>query len=111
MRECIDKFAQRIRFMSNTLEVVLPNDTNNSRTLWKPIIENIEDAQQGLTRVAKRVTKITVKPMSTEEKDKFNEVTNRSARYRVLQDLVLAIGLALGVIVLVMLGSLGKPTF
>jgi hypothetical protein len=97
--------------MSNTLEVVLPNDTNNSRTLWKPIIENIEDAQQGLTRVAKRVTKITVKPMSTEEKDKFNEVTNRSARYRVLQDLVLAIGLALGVIVLVMLGSLGKPTF
>jgi hypothetical protein len=49
--------------------------------------------------------------MSTEEKDKFNEVTNRSARYWVLQDLVLAIGLALGVIVLVMLGSLGKPTF
>jgi hypothetical protein len=53
MRECIDKFAQRIRFMSNTLEVVLPNDTNNSRTLRKPIIENIEDAQQELARVAK----------------------------------------------------------
>lgn len=52
-------------------------------------------------------TKVTVKPMNTEEKDKFDEVTNLSARYRVLQDLLLAVGLALGVVVLVMIGSLG----
>jgi hypothetical protein len=56
MRECIGKLAQRIRFMSNTLEVVLPwvpDDTNNSRNLRKAILDNIEDAQQDLTRLAR----------------------------------------------------------
>lgn len=56
MRECIDKLAQRIRFMRNTLEVVLPwipDDTNNARNLRKAIGEHIEDTEQELARLAK----------------------------------------------------------
>jgi hypothetical protein len=45
--------------------------------------------------------------MNTEEKDKIDEQTNLSPRYWLFQDLVLAVGLSLAVVVLVMLGTLG----